>query len=142
MKPILVLLLAVLFPLAVRSSDSLPEEISPVPRLAKLSIDQALTLTRQHLESKPSETTREIVGIQFIPPHGRPGPGFWLIDLAPYPADRPTPAAAFTSLLLGMDGTIEERGGRKPLNPEEQQARNEKAATFQKMMREKTSASP
>jgi hypothetical protein len=103
------------------------------PRLATLGIEAALALARAHLAARPAETNREIVGAHFIPPHGREGAGFWLIDLAPYPTDRPAPVDPFTSLLVAMDGSVEQRGGRRPLNPDEQKARDEKAASLRRL---------
>ncbi len=112
-----------------------PSASAPAPRVSPLAIDAALARAREHIATR-DEPAREILGAQFIPPHGRPGPGFWLIDLAPYPADRPSPAEPFTSLLIAMDGTVEERGGRRPLSADEQKARAEKAANLQRLMRE------
>jgi hypothetical protein len=114
---------------------------APVPRLALLPIDAALARVREHLASRPEEAGREVVGLQFIPPHGRPGPGFWLVDLAPYPTDRPIPARTVSSLLLSMDGSIEERGGRRSLNPTEVGDRDQAAATLHQRMREASEAS-
>jgi hypothetical protein len=110
-----------------------PAPESPAPRIAPLPIEAALDLARQHLASRPAESKREIVGVQFVPPHGRAGAGFWLVDLSPYPSDRPAPADAFTSLLITMEGAIEQRGGRRPLNPAEQKARDEKAASLRRL---------
>ncbi len=142
------LLLLALLPLGTPSpgsasapAASVPTPAPSAPRLASLSLDAALSLARAHLaeSSEPAEQDREIVGLQFIPPHGRGGTGFWLVDLAPYPADRPSPAAPFSSLLIGMDGRVEERGGRRPLDQATQRARDQKAAGLHQLMREASS---
>lgn len=142
-RPALLLLLALAPPLpaalAATPTTEAPSAPAPVPRLAALTIDAALGRAREHLAARAGEAGREIVGVQFIPPHGRPGPGFWLVDLAPYPSDRPSPAEPFTSLLIAMDGAVEERGGRRPLDPEQQRAREQKAATLHQLMRSATS---
>ncbi len=142
MRPALLLLAATLaLPASASPAADAPPATStaPAPRLASLTIDAALGLARAHLaDAEPAEAAREIVGAHFIPPHGRAGSGFWLVDLAPYPSDRPSPAAAFTSLLIAMDGTIERRGARRPLSPDEQKARDEKAANLQRLMRSST----
>jgi hypothetical protein len=141
MRPVLLLLalLAHLWTPSPASASNAALPAVPVPRLAPLSIDAALARAREHLATR-DDPAREIVGIQFIPPHGRGGPGFWLVDLAPYPADRPAPPETFTSLLIAMDGTLEERGGRRPLDPALQQARDQKAAGLHKLMREASAA--
>jgi hypothetical protein len=107
-----------------------------IPLLAPLPIDEALARARAHLAARPGEPEREIVGAQFIPPHGRPGPGFWLVELAPYAGPSPAPSRPVSSLLIRADGTVEERGGRRPLDPEQTRDRDERAASLTERARQ------
>jgi hypothetical protein len=97
-----------------------PASAEPTPGISR---DQALGIARAHLDAIAGEQGRGWGEVVFVGPHGKPGKGFWLVTLNPYPTDKPAPARTITSLLIEAEtGAVRERGGRTQVSPEPQEA--------------------
>jgi len=106
-----------------------------------MSRERAIGIARAHLDAIPAEHGRGVREAVFISPHGKRGKGFWLVDLEPYPADKIAPAKTITSLLIAVEtGSVQERGGRTKVDPEQQKAVRQHAERLRAAMENRKSA--